>query len=196
MTPVTKKPMTADEFWALPEGEGKRELVRGEVVEETLNEDSASAPRYAGNLAMHGGVAAEISYLLKAWLKQGHEGYVGVEVAFLLARNPDLIRLPDVGYVGADKLQEGIPEKYWETAPDLAIEVISPSETWDEVQQKVEEYLIAGTQMVWTVHSRTARVVVYTPDAIARTYRAEEMLEFPQLLPGFSCKVKDFFQIG
>lgn len=183
MTPVAKKPMTADEFWALPEGEGKRELVRGEVVEEMPN-------------AVHGMVALKIGAKLLNWLEQGHEGYVGVEVAFLLARNPDLIRLPDVCYVLADKLQAGIPEKYWETAPDLAIEVISPSETWDEVQQKVEEYLMAGTPMVWTVHPRTGRVVVYTPDAIARTYRAEEVLEFPQLLPGFSCKVKDFFQIG
>lgn len=180
MTPVVKKPLTAEEFWALPEGEGKRELVRGEVIEEMPN-------------GVHGGIAAEISYLLKAWLKEGHPGYVGVEVAFLLARKPDLVRLPDVCYVGPEKLRAGIPEKYWEIAPDLAVEVISPSETWDDVQQKVEEYLMAGTPMVWTVHSRTQRVVVYTPDSVARTYRAEERLEFPQLLPGFRCKVGDFF---
>jgi Uma2 family endonuclease len=182
MTPVAKRPLTVEEFWALPEGEGKRELVRGEVVEEMPS-------------GVHGGIAAEISYWLKAWLKQGHEGYVGVEVAFLLARSPDLLRLPDVCFVGPEKLAGGIAEKYWQIAPDLAIEVISPSETWDQVQEKVEEYLLAGTRMVWTVHSRTKRVVVYTPDAVARTYKAEETLELPELLPGFSCKVSAFFGV-
>lgn len=167
----------------MPEGEGKRELVRGEVRDEMPS-------------GVHGIIALKIGAKLLSWLESGHEGYAWVEVAFLLARNPDLARLPDVCYVGPGKLESGIPEKYWEIAPDLAIEVISPSETWDEVQQKVEEYLVAGTQMVWTVHSRTQRVVVYTPDSVARTYKAEDGLEFPQLLPGFSCKVGEFFQIG
>lgn len=180
MTPVAKKPLTVEEFWALPEGEGKRELVRGEVVVEMPGGE-------------HAGVAAEISYWLKAWVKQGHEGYVGVEAAFWLAKNPDLLRLPDVCYVVPEKLQHGIPKKYWEMAPDLVIEVISPSETWDDVREKVEEYSLAGTPMVWTVHYRTKRVVVHTPDAVTHSYKADEVLEFPQLLPGFSRKVGDFF---
>jgi Uma2 family endonuclease len=177
MTQVAKKLLSADEFWALPEGEGKRELVRGEVVEEMPGGE-------------HGLVALKIGSKLLNWLESGHGGFAGVEVAFLLA--PGLVRLPDVCYVGPEKLSAGIPESYWQTAPDLAIEVISPSETWDKVQGKVEDYLMAGTQMVWTVHSQSRRVVVYTPDSVARSFKEQDVLETP-LLAGFSCKVADFF---
>ncbi len=178
MSQVVSKLLTVEEFWALPEDQGKRELVYGEVIETMPG-------------GVHGMVALKIGTKLLNWLESGHEGYAGVETAFLLARKPDLLRLPDVCYVSPEKLQSGIPEGYWETAPDLAIEVISPSEIWEDVQTKVEEYLSAGSQMVWTVHPRSKRVVVYS-DTMARTYKGEEVLEFP-LLPGFSCKVLDFF---
>lgn len=81
----------------------------------------------------HAWVALKIGAKLLDWLEQGQEGHVGAEVACLLSR-PDLIRLPAMGYVGPDKLLGGIPDEYRKAAPDLAIGVVSPSETWDEVQ--------------------------------------------------------------
>lgn len=182
MSRVVSQPLSVEEFWALPEGEGKRELVYGEVVETVPG-------------GIHGIIALKIGAKLLGWLESGHEGYAGVEVAFLLAQNPNLLRLPDVCYIAPEKLQGGIPEKYWETAPDLAVEVISPSETWEDIQDKVEEYLAAGSQMVWTVHPRSKRVVVHTADALARTYKGDERLEFPDLLPGFSCMVSELFKL-
>lgn len=174
------RPMTAEEFWQLPEGEGKRELVRGEVRVEMPS-------------GLHGGIALEIGSRLRAWAKAGKHGYTGVEAGYLLASDPDVIRLPDVSYVQANRIPEsGISDKFWELAPDLAVEVISPSETADDVQEKVSDFLAAGTPLVWLVYPRTKQVVVHSPDGLARTLKGEDKLESP-LLPGFSCTVVELF---
>lgn len=175
------KPITAEEFWRMPEGEGKRELVRGEVREEMSS-------------GLHGDIALEIGSRLRGWAKAGKHGYTGVEAGYFLAADPDVIRLPDLSYVKAERIPEsGIPDKFWELAPDLAVEVVSPSETADEVQEKVTDFLTAGTPMVWVVYPRTKQVVLHTPDGLSRTLKGEDMLEAPSLLPGFSCKVSELF---
>lgn len=180
MSATLPKLLTAEEFWALPEGEGKRELVRGELRVEMPS-------------GIHGDIALEIGSRLRSWAKAGKHGYTGVEAGYLLDSHPDLLRLADVSYVHADRIPStGIPEKHWELAPDLAVEVVSPSETADDVQEKVFDYLVAGTPMVWVIYHRTRQVVVHTSDGLARTLRGEDRLEFPQF-PGFSCTVADLF---
>jgi Uma2 family endonuclease len=127
------------------------------------------------------------------WAKQGHHGYVAQEAGYIVRRDPDGVRAADVSYVAKERfLESGIPEKFWSLAPDLAVEVVSPNETADEVQEKVFDYLVAGTPMVWVIYSRTQQVVVHTPDGLARTLRGEDRLEFAQL-PGFSCTVAELF---
>ena len=104
----------------------------------------------------HGEISTAIGTLLRIWVKQGAGGYVGVEAGFILCHNPDVVRGPDVYYVSADRIPPMvIPEAFWTIAPDLAVEVISPSETADDVRAKVRDFLAAGTQLVWTVHPRT-----------------------------------------
>ncbi len=88
----------------------------------------------------------------------------------------------------------GVPEEFWELAPDLAVEVVSPGETAEEVREKVAEYLQAGTRLVWTVYSRARVVVAHTPDGVARTFGAADRLRFPDVLPGFECTVAELFE--
>lgn len=179
---VAKRLLNAEEFWDLPEGEGKRELVRGEVVE------------YMPVGGVHGEIALNIGALLKAWARTNQSGYVGVEAGYRLGEGPDSVRATDVSHVRQGRIPEGgVPEKYWELAPDLAVEVVSPTEKADEVQEKVQDYLGAGTPLVWVVYPRTQQAVVYTPDGLARTYNTGDVLEFSQVLPGFSCTVADLF---
>jgi Uma2 family endonuclease len=181
MQTVTKL-LTAQEFWLLPETEGKRELVRGEVKTEMSG-------------ALHGDIALGIGTVLRQWAKAGNHGYTGVEAGYLLAQNPDFVRLPDVSFVSAERIPEGgIPEAFWTLAPDLAIEVVSPSEKADDIQEKVFDYLLAGTFLVWVVYPRTQQVVVHTPDGIARTLKGTDRLEF-EVLPGFSCTVRELLEI-
>jgi Uma2 family endonuclease len=78
---------------------------------------------------------------------------VGADTGFVLRRNPDTVRAPDVGFVKADRILGGKRTvKFFEGAPDLAIEVISPSDTVDDLEEKIAEYLSACCQMVWVVH--------------------------------------------
>jgi Uma2 family endonuclease len=183
MSAVAEKLITAEEFQKLPETELRRELVRGKVVE-TMPPGGE-----------HGSLAVTIAFLLRSWLKQNNlKGYVAVESGYLLARDPDTTRGPDVSYVRAERIPEaGIPKGFWHIAPDLAVEVVFPGETADEIRDKVHDFLAAGTPLVWVVYPRTQEVTAHTPDGLARTYSPNDVLE-SGVLPGFKCNVKDFFE--
>src|SRR5438105_11513064 len=118
MSSVAQHLLTAEEFWRLPENGKPRELVRGEVIE-TMPPGGR-----------HSTIAGELMRLLGNWVVETAGGYAGVEGGFVLARNPDILRAPDIYYVRADRIpSDGVPEAFWTIVPDLAIEVISPSET-------------------------------------------------------------------
>jgi Uma2 family endonuclease len=174
--------MTIEEFSRLPGSEHK-ELVRGVVVE--------SMPPSKE----HGRVALAIGSLLRLWVKQGAGGEVGVESGFILAQDPSTIRGPDVHYVSDGRVaSDNASSAFWTIALDLAVEVVSPSDTEVEVREKVRDFLAAGTPLVWTVYPRTREVVVHTADGLARTYSVDDILEHPDVLPGFSCKVAELFE--
>lgn len=183
MSSIAQRLLTAQEYWELP-GDGKHtELVRGEVTK--------SMP--PGGI--HGEVAGAVLMLLRLWIKQGAGGYAAVEAGYILSHTPDTVRGPDVSYVRADRIPPGgVPEAFWHLAPDLAVEVVSPNETVKEIQEKVQDFLTAGTPLVWVIYPRGRAVVVYTADGLARTYRGEDVLEQAEALPGFSCRVSELFE--
>jgi len=174
--------MTAEEFWRLPDSEKRRELVRGEVVE-------IMPPG-----ALHGIVAARTSYLLENWARGGPGGFVGVESGFVLRRGPDVVRAPDVFYVRKERIPAaGVPEAFWELAPDLAVEVVSPSEGAEEIREKVRDYLKAGTPLVWEIYPRFREVIAHALDGLARAYGTDDSLEGFDALPEFYCDVAELF---
>jgi Uma2 family endonuclease len=173
--------ITAEEFFAMPSSR-RQELVRGEVV------DVMPPGR------KHGKLALKIGKRIDNWIEQGGGGEAGVESGFIIARDPDLVRSPDISYVRAERLPEGeVSEGFWRIPPDLAVEIVSPGDTADEVREKVREYLDAGTAAVWVVYPRSREVIVHTPDGLARAFGPEATLVSPDLLPGFSCPVQELF---
>lgn len=181
MSSVAQHLITAEEFSRLP-GNERQELVRGEIVE--MMRPSKE----------HGKIAAKTATLLQKWVEQGAGGEVGVEAGFILAHDPDTVRGPDVYYVSNDRLAaDDKANAFWTVAPDLAVEVVSPSETADEVLEKISDYLAAGAPLVWVIYPRTRKVLVHTPGGMARTYGETDTIEHPDVLPGFSCKVADLF---
>jgi Uma2 family endonuclease len=182
MSTTETKLLTAEEFWLLPGTEMRRSLVRGEVVEEMP---------VGGE---HGGLAVLFVLNLGLWAREHDAGWVGVETGFILARGPDLIRAPDVSFVRKEHLPaDGAPRTFWELAPDLAVEIVSPSETAIEVRDKVADYLAAGTPLVLVAYPARREIVAHTPDDLARTYHADDTLTAPDVLPGFARPVRDFF---
>jgi Uma2 family endonuclease len=182
MSSVTHRLLSAQEFWRLPRAGSHRQLVRGEVIE-TMPPGG-----------QHGAIAVILVTLLRLWAQRSAGGYVGVEAGYVLGRDPDTVRGPDVSYVRANRIPpSGVPEGFWTLAPDLAVEIVSPSETADEVREKVRDFLSAGTPLVWTIYPRTGEVVAHTADGVARTYSGEDVLEYHDVLPGFSCKAAELF---
>ncbi len=174
--------LTASDYWHLPDNGMQRALVRGEVVE-TMPPGGR-----------HGVIAALLISLLLLWTRTGARGVVGVESGFVLARKPDTVRAPDVFYVRPSRIPaNGVPVAFWEIAPDLAVEVVSPTESAEEIREKVRDYLAAGTSLVWVVYPGTEEVVVHTPDGLARTLGVDDTLSAPDALPGFSCGVAELF---
>ena len=128
--------LTADDLAKQPDNGTRYELVKGVLQK--------MPP--AG--FEHGIRAAEIGSKLNVYVKTHKLGYVcGAETGFKIAQNPDTVRAPDAAFVSQASIErQGIVRGYWEGAPDLAVEVISPGDTYAEVAEKVEEWLTAGCQ--------------------------------------------------
>jgi len=182
MSTSTATLLTAADLWQMPEGPTRRELVRGEL-HETMPPG-----------ALHAIIAARLSRKLLDWAENGPRGEVGVEAGFILARDPDTVRAPDVAYVSAARIPAGgIPEGFWPLAPDLAVEIVSPGESADAVRAKVADYLEAGARLVWLVYPRRREVLAHTPDGLIRTAQAADTLADAEVLPGFACPVAMLF---
>ncbi|MEM8530326.1 MAG: Uma2 family endonuclease [Chloroflexota bacterium] len=182
MSSVLPQTLTANNLSNVPDTGMQYELVRGEVVELM---PPGGKP---------GAIAVALAMVLRLWTKQHTNGYVAVEADYILTYNPDTVRGPDVSYVRSERIPtDGIPEGFWNLTPDLAVEVVSPSETAEDIREKVRDFLMAGTPLVWTIYPRTREVIVHTADGIAQTYGEADVLEFPEMLPGFSCTVAELF---
>ncbi len=142
----------------------------------------------------HSVVVIAFGSLLRHWAKEHNAGIVGTEAGFVLDRGPDVVRAPDLYFVRAERLPGGrIPVQFYDLVPDLAVEVISPSETAEGVQEKVRDYLAAGSNLVVLVYPRTRLLIAHAADGSSRTYREDEVFSDPTVLPGFSCRVAELF---
>jgi Uma2 family endonuclease len=107
-----------------------------------------------------------------------------------LSRDPDTLVPPDLYFLTAAKARKA--EWGWmEGAPDIAIEIISPSERFGDIRRKVDLYLRAGAQQVWLVYPEAYEAQVYLPDGSAKILSAKDALEAPALLPGFRLTLED-----
>ena len=143
----------------------------------------------------HGIRASEIGSLLTVHVKKHKLGYVCcAETGFKISQNPDTVRAPDAAFVRQAAIDEkGIPKGYWEGAPDLAVEVISPSDTYTEVVEKVDEWLDAGCAMVWVMDPRRETVAVYRSPEDMTVLHGDDILEGEDVIEGFQCQVRDLF---
>ncbi len=175
---ATKTLMTVEEFMPLFESsDAWYELVEGEVV--------AVSP----GMFLHNRIRDRLLHLLMTFL-EGHKlGMAVAEQPFHLFGNT--VRYPDVAFVVSGR--DLPPSEFPKGAPDLAIEVISPSNTLREMDQKVSDFFAAGCKRVWLVYPEHREVYIHGLSGVTRR-TAEETLEDPELLPGFSVKVSSLFE--
>jgi len=175
---VDTRPMTADELLRLPDDHQRHELVRGEL--RTMSPSSHD----------HGDVALEIGARLRIYVREHKLGKAyAAETGFLISRNPDTVRAPDVSFVRTERLVR--TPGYFPGPPDLAIEVVSPNDRYSDVEEKTLQWLRAGVRAVVIVDPRPKSVRVHRSDGITT---ATDVLEIPDVVPGWKVPVAELFE--
>ncbi|NLS95061.1 MAG: Uma2 family endonuclease [Planctomycetaceae bacterium] len=173
---------TAEQLLNAPSDLGRCELVRGELV------------MMSPAKGRHGVVVVNIVHALHSFLKASRLGQVfDSSTGFLLSRDPDTVRSPDISFLNAERLKGQDLDAFLEGAPDLAVEVLSPSNTAAEMRDKMNEYFNAGCRVVWIVDPQHRSVVVHRPNAGPAILAEGDTLTEEELLPGFSLVVKEIF---
>ena len=183
MTTISNKLMTAEELLLMPQIDGRRfELIRGVLVEKMPAGGSQGMP------------GSRIDGILFNYADINDYGVtVSCETGYRLDRDPDTVRAPDVAWFAPGRLPEdvvGFPD----IAPDLAIEVKSPGNSWPEITAKAYMWLSYGSQQVWVADPPTATVTVYCPNTKPVTLSEGDVLYGGELLPGFSTPVWRLFR--
>ncbi|MDQ3828898.1 MAG: Uma2 family endonuclease [Candidatus Tectomicrobia bacterium] len=180
---TTQQLMTADDLLRMPDDGFRYELIKGELKK--------MAP--AGH--WHGRVTINITTPLAQHVRARNLGTVyAAETGFKLASDPDVVRAPDVAFIRRERVEEvGDVEGYWPGAPDLAVEVVSPSDTYTDVQEKVFDWLEAGARMVIVVMPRRRAVAVYRSLTDIVMLTENNALEGSDVVPGWTMPVRDLF---
>jgi Uma2 family endonuclease len=121
---------------------------------------------------------------------------MGTDAGVLLERNPDTVREPDVAFISADRLPLDVRvQGYLEIVPDLVAEVISPNASPVEINDKTQMWLRYGVRLVWEVDPEARTVTAHYPNRPYATFGEDDMLDGGDVLPGFSCPVRDIFDL-
>jgi Uma2 family endonuclease len=176
--------MTVQEFEVYPFPDGKVELVRGEprVM------PPAETP--------HGMVQMNLLRRLIPFVYERKLGYLfndghGYELLAL----PRTVRNPDMAFIRSSRIPpEGVTRGFFKGAPDLVVEVLSPSESASDLQEKIDDYFAAGTEEIWVIDPIRRRARIVSADAPTRSYRTDESLTGSAVLPGFQIAVAALFE--
>ena len=144
----------------------------------------------------HGEVTSNIDFLLQTHVRQYRLGRVlAGDPGFVLGWNPDTVRGSDVAYLSYQRFpaNEELPIRYGDFVPDVAVEVVSPSDTRPYLLQKMEAWLAAGVRVVWIVDPTRRQVAVHSADRDSVLLHSDDTLDGPPVLLGFTCQVADFF---
>jgi Uma2 family endonuclease len=181
---VHEKLYTADELWEISHrnGDKRYELVKGELIEMVPTGD------------MHGAVTMDFGADLVIYVRTHDLGLVvGTDTGFALFNDPDTVRAPDIAFIAKARLMP-LTGKYFTIAPDLAVEVISPSESASEINDKILEYFEAGVKLVWIIYPKSRTIHVYTAADEVKILKANQLLDGRDVLPGFQITVNDVFK--
>lgn len=169
--------LTAEEFERLPDDDFKYELVEGRVVK-------MSPPG-----ARHGAIAVRLGHLLYDYVDDRKLGVVMTETGYTLQRDPDTVRGPDLSFVRAERLSDGLPRGFFSGPPDFVVEIVSPDDRLRELRDKAAEYLMRGVHLVWVVDPVRKRVTQYSTGCDPVIFTIGDQLDGGNVIPGFRCDV-------
>ena len=184
MAATATKLITAEEYGAMEDRtDGMTdELIDGIVViAEPLNKP------------IHGLACSNVGYQIGNYVHEHKTGWGSMRAGFILRRNPDTVRAPDLAFYSFERAPVAL-NRYTETAPDLAVEVLAPENSTRYILDKVNDYFTAGVRLVWVVDPQENSVMAYSDAVRGVVYAEADTLDGGDVLPGFTCKVADFFE--
>ena len=188
---TTTRLITADELLVMPRRDEHGnycilELIRGEVK------------RMSPTGITHGILCTEVAAALRDFVTANDLGVVcGAETGFLLERDPDTVLGADAAFISHERFAKiEDPDKFGPFAPDLAVEVMSPSNTMREMEEKVALYFAAGARAVWGFNPKKKTVAVYTSPTDFYVLNENDTLEGGEVLPGFKLELSKLFAVG
>jgi len=171
--------MTAEELLHVRIPDKRVELVRGKLV---VREPAGYT---------HGRVAMNLTVRLGAHVERTGAGQLfAAETGFTLARGPDTVRAPDIAFIRRARLPDPEPVGFPDLAPDLVVEVLSPSDRPGEVLAKVADWLSADVPLIWVIDPEHRVARVYRHDGTERLVTADQPLDGEDVVAGFSCPLE------
>ena len=184
MASSTTHVTTADDLLRLPDDDLFHELVDGRLI-------TMSPPGFG-----HGLCGGRLHVALSTFVSRRRLGVVvPQDTGFKLRSDPDTVRAPDVAFVSRARIPPGpFPSAYWNGAPDLAVEVLSPGERLAATEAKIREYLTCGARAVWVVRPRTRTMSIYHAGEPPVVFTQADSIEDPVVLPGFTYALRRLFE--
>lgn len=176
-SPIT----TADQLFALEEPGFRHELVRGELL------------RMSGPGLWHAAIVMRVGGRLEDHVSRHGLGIALGESKFALARNPDTVRIADAAFMRAGRMPPEDDRGQFHGAPDLAIEVVSPSNSYEDLHGKALQWLEYGARLVWIIEPRTKTVSIHRADHTGCHLTTANTLSGEDVVPGFRLPVAEVF---
>lgn len=185
MTTTDTKLLTAEDLLRL-----YSKGVRGELIRGVLCETMATGQE-------HGETVTAFVYRLMSFIEPRKLGRLTAsDSGVRLERDPDTVREPDVAFFSAEKMPPGVRVRgYAEVAPDLVVEIVSPSDSLREVNDKARMWLSYGVSLVWVVHLDSRTVDVHREGRSVFRLTESDILDGEDVLPGFACAIGEIFDI-
>jgi Uma2 family endonuclease len=177
----TDKLLTGDDLLAMGDI-GSCELIDGRIM---------SMSPTGGE---HGYLEFRMGFELERFVRQQQIGWVLVgEVGLYTRRSPDRVRGADVAFISRDRAPDGPTQGFLEIAPEVVVEIMSPSDRWQDVQQKIEEYFSVDVHQVWVVEPDNRRVLIYSSPTSLHKFESGDVIKGEGILEGFTLDVTELF---
>lgn len=180
IAPPETRLITGEELFAMGDI-GPSELIDGRIVP------------MAPTGGEHGLLEFNLGSELRSFVRQHKLGWVvGGEVGIYTRRNPDRVRAADIAFISREQLPER-PQGFLDVAPELIVEVISPTDRWQDIHEKIEEYFAIGVEQVWIVEPSSRTVRLYQSATEMRKLVESDTLTGEGMLAGFTLPVAEIF---
>ncbi len=181
----TKTTHTPEDLLVMPDGKNF-ELVNGLLVEKNRGWEASY-------------VAGQLYALFAMFLRKRSLGWIVGEGASYqcFPQDTTMVRKPDMSFISFERMPKTTPPPlgHCTIAPDLVVEVVSPRNTYSEIDEKVQDYLRAGVRLVWVINPETQTAHIYRlHESTARLLRGDDPLDGEEVVPGFSCRLSELFQ--